>query len=121
MPKRAYSLDEKINQLLLLEGNYIVIPPLTLYETLRGLFVDNAIKKLALFNTMYRYLGQGEMEEADWVQAARLYAQCKQSGHPMGDGDLLQAAFCIRHGYTLVTHNTKHFSHLANLSIEDWV
>jgi predicted nucleic acid-binding protein len=39
----------------------------------------------------------------------------------MGDHDLLQAAFCLRTGYALVTHNVKHFSHLTNLVIDDWV
>jgi tRNA(fMet)-specific endonuclease VapC len=70
--------------------------------------------------TMYQRLGQGQMEQNDWIQGAKLYAECRQTGHPMEDGDLLQAAYCIQHGCILVTHNTKHFLHLAGLSVEDW-
>jgi tRNA(fMet)-specific endonuclease VapC len=53
--------------------------------------------------------------------AAKLYAEMKAFGHPMSDADLLQAAFCLHNGFTLVTHNTDHFSHLTKLAIIDWV
>jgi predicted nucleic acid-binding protein len=39
----------------------------------------------------------------------------------MQEDDLFQAAFCLRHDYTLVTNNVKHFEHIPNLRFEDWV
>jgi len=55
----------------------------------------------------------------DWVRAAKIYAE--NLNHPMSESDLLQAAFCLQNGYTLVTHNTRHFEHLQNLPLEDWI
>jgi predicted nucleic acid-binding protein len=45
-----------------------------------------------------------DMSKDDWREAARLYAELKTKGRPMEDADLLQAVFCLHHGYTLVTH-----------------
>jgi tRNA(fMet)-specific endonuclease VapC len=118
--KGLFALDSKIDRILE-EGNQIIIPPVTFYESLRGLFAVDATSKLNAFNLMCRQLGLVDMEQADWVQAANLFARLKKIGHPIEDSDLLQAAFCIRHRYTLVTHNTKHFAHIADLSIADWI
>jgi tRNA(fMet)-specific endonuclease VapC len=62
-----------------------------------------------------------DMGRDDWRAAARLYAELKTKGRPMEDTDLLQVAFCLYHGYTLVTHNTDHFAHLPRLALTDWV
>jgi tRNA(fMet)-specific endonuclease VapC len=60
------------------------------------------------------------MSLEDWLIAADIYAESVRTARPIADGDLFQAAFCIRHGYTLVTHNTKHFQHISGLQIADW-
>jgi predicted nucleic acid-binding protein len=52
--------------------------------------------------------------------ASDIYALRKHLGRPMDDGDLLIAAQCIARGYTLVTHNTKHFEGITGLSLVDW-
>jgi tRNA(fMet)-specific endonuclease VapC len=113
-------IKNKINTVLSTNSNSVIVPPFSFFESLRGLLAIRAARKLNIFMIMYRQLGQGQMGQNDWIQAAELYAEGKQKGHPMEDGDLLQAAYCMRHGCILVTHNTKHFLHLANLSVEDW-
>jgi predicted nucleic acid-binding protein len=37
------------------------------------------------------------------------------------EDDILQAGYCINHGYTLVTHNLKHFEGIPGLQTIDWV
>ena len=118
--KGLYRIDEKFDEILA-AGNCIVIPPITLYETLRGLLAVKAMVKLDIFGSICRQLGLKEMELSDWVQAAKLYAELKEQGQPMHDSDLLQAAFCLNNKYTLVTHNLKHFSHIRALLVVDWV
>jgi tRNA(fMet)-specific endonuclease VapC len=117
--RKQYGVNEKIRQVLKNKIT-IVIPPITYYETVRGLYAVKARKKTEIFNRMCEEFVSEEMVREDWIEAARVYAALIQTGHPMDDHDLLQAAFCLRNGYTLVTHNTKHFSHLTNLVIEDW-
>ena len=118
--KGLYQLDARIDSVLA-AGNYITIPPITFYESLRGLLAANATMKLHLFLELCRRLGQSEMERPDWEAAAKLYAVLKRKGQPIHDSDLLQAAFCLRNRYTLVTHNTRHFRHIDDLSVVDWV
>ena len=59
------------------------------------------------------------------TEAARVYgilcAELLRIGRPTGEKDALIAAIAKRHGATLVTHNTRHFQHIADLSLEDWL
>jgi tRNA(fMet)-specific endonuclease VapC len=52
--------------------------------------------------------------------AASLRATLEKAGTPIGPEDLLIAATAISQRATLVTHNTREFSHIAGLSIADW-
>lgn len=116
--KGTYDLEKKITAIID-SNDTIILSPVTLYEILRGLFAVKAQRRLALFNDLCGSFEEKDLVKADWIEAARLYAE--NLDHPMSESDLLQAAFCIRNGYTLVTHNTKHFAHLKKLSFEDWV
>jgi tRNA(fMet)-specific endonuclease VapC len=57
-------------------------------------------------------------------QSAEIYgqirAQLESQGTPIGPADLLIAAIAITNQTTLVTHNTREFSRVAGLQIEDW-
>jgi tRNA(fMet)-specific endonuclease VapC len=52
---------------------------------------------------------------------ARIRLALRRSGQIIGDTDLLIAAMAVAHGAILVTHNTKHFSRVAGLQLEDWL
>ena len=43
-----------------------------------------------------------------------------EQGAPSGPDDILIAAQAIVSGFTLVTHNTRHFDHIPLLRLEDW-
>jgi predicted nucleic acid-binding protein len=102
-------------------GDTLVIPPVTYFEIIRGLLADHAEVKLRLFYAICNGLVYMEMEQADWLEAARLYADCRKRGRPTSDADILQAAFCIHHDCTLVTNNTADFDHFTGLRFIDWV
>jgi tRNA(fMet)-specific endonuclease VapC len=101
-------------------SDILVLSPITFYEITRGLYAVKAMRPLAVFEKLCRSFEQQEMIHPDWHEAAKLYAEMENAGHHMSESDLFQASFCIRNGYTLVTHNIKHFDHLKNLSFEDW-
>ncbi|GAB6392744.1 MAG: type II toxin-antitoxin system VapC family toxin [Treponematales bacterium] len=105
----------------LADGCGIVVSPITFYEIMRGLYVNNSGRKLETFNRLFIPFVQDMMSHDDWLQSAELYAFCVKTGHPMAENDLFQAAFCLRHGYTLVTNNTTHFKHILNLQHENWM
>lgn len=50
----------------------------------------------------------------------QIRAQLETQGTPIGPTDLLIAAIAIANQTTLVTHNTREFSRVAGLNIEDW-
>lgn len=50
----------------------------------------------------------------------RLKAGCLRRGHPIADMDLAIASIAVHHQYILVTHNTRHFSPMTELLLEDW-
>lgn len=56
--------------------------------------------------------------------AARIYGKLRADlttqGNLIGPNDLLIASIALTHQATLVTHNTREFSRIAELIVEDW-
>ncbi|MCP4108506.1 MAG: type II toxin-antitoxin system VapC family toxin [Desulfobacteraceae bacterium] len=51
---------------------------------------------------------------------SRIRSQLEKAGTPIGPNDLLIASTASANGLTLVTHNTREFSRVKGLDIEDW-
>ena len=52
---------------------------------------------------------------------ARIRAELETKGTRLEDMDLFIAATALEKGYTLVTHNTRHYSRIPGLKVEDWI
>jgi len=102
-------------------GNPAVIPLMVYYEIKRGLLSAKATTKLAAFERVCATLWVEDLSVGDMDIAAEIYATRKRQGKPIEDTDLLIAAQAVNHGYTLVTHNTRHFKEIDDLIIEDWI
>ncbi|MBW4564610.1 MAG: type II toxin-antitoxin system VapC family toxin [Mojavia pulchra JT2-VF2] len=50
----------------------------------------------------------------------RIRAELLANGTPIGPNDFQIAAIALTHNLTLVTHNTREFSRVSGLTIEDW-
>ena len=50
----------------------------------------------------------------------QIRAQLEQTGNPIGPLDMQIAAITLARGLTLITHNTREFSRVAGLRLEDW-
>lgn len=50
----------------------------------------------------------------------RIRADLEKLGTPIGPNDLLIAAIGVANEVTVVTHNTREFSRVAGLKLEDW-
>ena len=115
--------DKKLQTKVLQEvsgGNDVIIPPIVYYEIKRGLIDYHAPAKLAAFEKLCGMLGAVDMDTKTLDIAAGIYAALKKVGKLIEDSDILIAASCIAHGYTLVTNNTKHFTGITGLNLEDW-
>lgn len=51
----------------------------------------------------------------------RLKAGLRKKGTPLADFDLAIASIALHHECILVTHNTRHFKKIPELSVEDWL
>ena len=54
-------------------------------------------------------------------QFGNLRATLTNHGTPIGPFDLQIAAVTLQHGLTLVTHNTREFTRVPGLVLEDWL
>lgn len=54
------------------------------------------------------------------MNAAELLYHLQSLGHPIGIEDTMIGAIALSHGLTLVTANTKHFSRIPGLKVENW-
>jgi tRNA(fMet)-specific endonuclease VapC len=90
-------------------------------ELLEGAYLTNNVPK----NLRYikDFLAKFEIlpfqtQDADLF--SQIHAQLLKSGTPVGDMDVLIACIVLNRGETLVTRNTKHFSRIPMLKIQDW-
>ena len=103
------------------EGDGVIIPPIVYYEIKRGLIDYNSVEKLTKFEQLCSMLGVDKMDADTLDKAANIYVSLKKKGRLIGDSDILIAATCLAHDYTLITDNTKHFEQVEGLKIVNWV
>lgn len=57
-------------------------------------------------------------------EAAKLYGEIRADltakGTIIGNNDMMIAAIALRNDLTLVTHNTREFSRVTGLKLDDW-
>jgi tRNA(fMet)-specific endonuclease VapC len=98
----------------------INISILTYYEILSGLKHKNASKQLEFFRNFCLELSIIPITRESVEKSANIYAKLKKNGEIIDDVDILIAGICLENNYILVTNNTKHFSRIKNIKIENW-
>lgn len=112
----------------LLEQRYYAIPSsekvicsIVRAELLYGAFKSQ--RRPASVVLMESYLASQPNLDFD-LTAARIFgelrADLESKGTPIGPYDLQIAAIALAHNLSLVTHNTREFSRVPNLILEDW-
>jgi tRNA(fMet)-specific endonuclease VapC len=61
-----------------------------------------------------------DFDKEDARRAGEIRASLAAVGRPIGPYDILIAGQAMARNLTLVTHNTREFSRVAGLRIEDW-
>ena len=59
--------------------------------------------------------------EREALVAGDMLAHLKRTGRPVGLEDVLIGAIARAYGYTVVTHNVRHFQSLPEVKVEDWL
>ena len=105
---------------MLTVGDEVLIGPIAYYEVKRGLLAIKAERRLKEFSTLCKILGVGQLDNSLLDFASDIYRELRDNKLAVEDADILTAAFCICHDFTLVTHNIKHFEKIPGLHYCNW-
>jgi tRNA(fMet)-specific endonuclease VapC len=92
----------------------------TRYEAVRGLKAKRATRQLQQFATFCLQSRILAITDEILDRAADLWVTADSTGNPKRDADLIIAATALEHGLVLATGNTRHFSWIMGLTVEDW-
>ncbi|MCL2422029.1 MAG: type II toxin-antitoxin system VapC family toxin [Defluviitaleaceae bacterium] len=115
----APKMSDKIESMLF---ENIKIPSMVAAELYYG--AEKSQKRDENFKRYKDFISLFEVVFFDSVAAehyASIRADLEKKGMPVGANDMVIAAIARAHGGVLVTNNTREFSRINALAIEDWV
>ena len=100
----------------------VCIPQVVDYEIRRGLSVVKvpSIKRERLYSYLRKQCPLVALKTSTWEIAIQVYKTLRQKGFTIGEMDILIAAICLENDLILVTNNTKDFSNIDGLRLENW-
>ena len=98
----------------------LCISVMTEHELRYGIACNPNLRLRPVLERMLGLLQKVMVDSEIAATAALMRAELRQQGQPIGPYDLLIAATALTHQLTVVTHNTREFSRVAGLSLEDW-
>lgn len=99
----------------------IVLPSIVLYELEVGIAKSTSPeKRRTQLNELLTVVHVLPFTENEASITAKVRATLEQAGTPIGPLDVLIAGTALANQATLVTHNTKEFSRIDSLRLEDW-
>jgi len=119
-PSKNHDVVQKFEEAIRLEHDY-VFPPFSHYKVMWHLLRKNATAQLQTFEKLYqKSSAKINMDEADFLLAAKIKARLEEQGTPIGHADIFIAAYCLNRGYTLVTDNIDDFERIEGLQYVNW-
>ena len=94
---------------------------ITYYEILNGLLYKDTKKQLKKFTEFADLNKILPLTISATKQAAKIFANLKKNGQPIGHTDCLIASIALTNGLQLVTNNTEHFKRVKGLEILNWL
>ena len=119
----SYALREEgavASRLRAIGPRQIVLPSVVVFEVRFGLIRVGKHRLVSAFERLAQTLPVIDFDLQAAEHAAAIRVHLDSRGTPIGLADLLIAATARRHGCTLVTHNTRAFSRVPDLTLDDW-
>jgi len=105
-----------------LENCYIsAISLAELYSGAYRMNSERGLHEIEFVKTIFKILPFGFCGSGDSEAFGRSKAILFESGSPVDDMDLLIGTSALANGMVMVSHNTKHFSRIPGLQLEDWL
>ena len=96
------------------------ISVMTEHELRYGIACNPNLRLRPVLERMLTMLQKVMVDSDIAANAALVRADLRRQGQPIGPYDLLIAATALTHGLTVVTRNTREFSRVPGLNLEDW-
>lgn len=77
-------------------------------------------ENIRLLNELFLGIVSLDFDDAAAMQYGKIRGDLTSAGTPIGPNDLMIAAIALANEMVLVTHNTREFSRVVSLKIEDW-
>ncbi|MBD2501896.1 type II toxin-antitoxin system VapC family toxin [Anabaena azotica] len=101
--------------------NQIVICVITAAELYYGAYNSSRVQEnLTLAEEFIKNLPVIPLSNNSIKIFGELKTELRKSGQPIGDFDLLIASVALTESYILVTNNTRHYSRINGLKLENW-
>jgi tRNA(fMet)-specific endonuclease VapC len=81
---------------------------------------NNPVKSLQIQQEFLQQFVSMPFDDAAAMVYGTIRANLAKAGTPIGPNDLQIAAIALANELTLVTHNTREFSRIQGLKLEDW-
>jgi tRNA(fMet)-specific endonuclease VapC len=98
----------------------LCISAITLAELTFGAEAKRSSRTRRAIRTFTRGIAVAPFDEASAERFAAVAAALATRGQPIGLYDTLVAAQALSLGLTVVTNNTRHFSRVPGLAVENW-
>lgn len=115
---RSKSIAQRLSSLS--EGEAVVcsvVKAELFFGALRSQNVAKTLEGQQQFLALFKSL---PFDDAATMHYARIRADLTTKGTPIGANDYIVAAIALANELTLVTHNTREFSRIEGLKLEDW-
>ena len=111
-------LREKI---LEIDDEDICIPSIVRFELFYGAYKSTGQQKaLSALNSFLSRFNGAQLDDTIAEQCGRIRFELDRQGTPIGPYDLIIAGTALSRKLILVTHNTREFSRIKHLNLEDW-
>jgi tRNA(fMet)-specific endonuclease VapC len=109
-----------VARILAMEGPELAIPSVVAYELEYGTLKAKGPRRKEILTRLLKDSVQVPFDREAAHQAARIRIELEKHGSVIGPMDLLIAGTALSRGAVLVTNNTKEFSRVKGLRLEDW-
>ena len=100
----------------------VAISSLVLAELLYGARASaRATENLERLRQFLQIVAVADFDQPSAETYSEIRLALRQKGRPTGETDALIAVVAVANNAILVTHNTKHFEHIQELTMEDWL
>lgn len=112
--------NAQVLQKMLENSGQYCISAIVYQELMTGLLSSQGQSREALYVEFLRGIKVLPFSQADALHAADIKVSLNKLGAPLATADVQIAAHAASANLTLVSNNTKHFSRISGLSLENW-